>query len=112
MTIDDTIRGFKEIVEGKHDDMPEQAFYLVGTIDEAIAKAKTLKQARKDQWPISDHGVTDQARSCKSSRPTVARQREVDEVEMPGFDGYFGVLPGHTPLLARAAHRASVVPAG
>ncbi len=44
VTIDETIKGFKEIAEGKHDGMPEQAFYLVGTIDEAIAKAKTLKQ--------------------------------------------------------------------
>ena len=44
VTIDETIRGFKEIAEGKHDGLPEQAFYLVGTIDEAIAKAKTLKQ--------------------------------------------------------------------
>ena len=44
VTIDETIRGFKEIAEGKHDGVPEQAFYLVGTIDEAIAKAKTLKQ--------------------------------------------------------------------
>ena len=40
--ISETIRGFKEILEGKHDDLPEQAFYLVGTIDDAIAKAKTL----------------------------------------------------------------------
>ncbi|MDN5292871.1 MAG: F-type H+/Na+-transporting ATPase subunit beta [Eubacteriales bacterium] len=39
----ETIRGFKEIVEGKHDDLPEQAFYMVGTIDEAVAKAKELR---------------------------------------------------------------------
>jgi F-type H+-transporting ATPase subunit beta len=38
----DTIRAFKEIMEGKHDDMPENAFYMVGTIEEAIEKAKTL----------------------------------------------------------------------
>ncbi|AJF07688.1 F0F1 ATP synthase subunit beta [Geoalkalibacter subterraneus] len=38
----DTIRGFQEIVEGKHDNLPEQAFYLVGTIEEAIEKAKKL----------------------------------------------------------------------
>jgi len=38
----DTIRGFKEIVEGKHDDLPEQAFYMVGGIDEAVEKAKKL----------------------------------------------------------------------
>lgn len=39
----DTIRGFKEVVEGKHDDLPEQAFYLVGGIEEAIEKAERLK---------------------------------------------------------------------
>ncbi len=39
---EDTIQGFKEILEGKHDDLPEQAFYLVGTIDEAIEKGKQL----------------------------------------------------------------------
>jgi F-type H+/Na+-transporting ATPase subunit beta len=40
--ISETIRAFREILEGKHDSLPEQAFYLVGTIDDAIAKAKTL----------------------------------------------------------------------
>jgi F-type H+-transporting ATPase subunit beta len=40
--IEDTIRGFREICEGKHDDLPEQAFYLVGTIEDAIEKANTL----------------------------------------------------------------------
>lgn len=39
----ETIRGFKEILEGKHDDLPEGAFYMVGTIDDAVAKAETLK---------------------------------------------------------------------
>jgi F-type H+-transporting ATPase subunit beta len=38
----DTIRGFKEIVDGKHDDIPEQAFYMVGTIEQAIEKAKKM----------------------------------------------------------------------
>ena len=41
--LEDTIRGFKEIIEGKHDDLPEQAFYMVGTIEDAIEKAKTLQ---------------------------------------------------------------------
>ena len=40
--IEDTIRGFREIVEGKHDELPEQAFYLQGTIEDVIEKAKTL----------------------------------------------------------------------
>lgn len=39
----DTIRGFKEIIEGKHDDLPEQAFLMVGTIEEAVAKGKALE---------------------------------------------------------------------
>ncbi|TAJ88917.1 F0F1 ATP synthase subunit beta [bacterium] len=38
----DTIRGFKEIVDGKHDDIPEQAFYMVGTIEQVMEKAKKL----------------------------------------------------------------------
>ncbi len=43
--IAETIRGFKELVEGKHDALPEQAFYMVGTIDEAVEKAKQLQKA-------------------------------------------------------------------
>ncbi len=41
--ISETIRGFKEILAGKHDDLPEMAFLMVGTIDEAVEKARTLK---------------------------------------------------------------------
>ncbi len=40
--LEETVRGFKEIIEGKHDNIPEQAFYMVGTIEEALEKAKTL----------------------------------------------------------------------
>ncbi|MBO6836645.1 MAG: F0F1 ATP synthase subunit beta [Alphaproteobacteria bacterium] len=40
--LDDTIKGFEEIVEGKHDDLPEAAFYMVGSIEEAIEKAKKM----------------------------------------------------------------------
>jgi F-type H+-transporting ATPase subunit beta len=39
----ETIRGFKEILSGKHDDLPETAFFMVGTIDEAVEKARTIK---------------------------------------------------------------------
>ncbi|AKI98201.1 ATP F0F1 synthase subunit beta [Kosmotoga pacifica] len=44
--IKETVRGFKEILEGRHDDLPEQAFMMVGTIDEAVEKAKTLAGGR------------------------------------------------------------------
>jgi len=40
--IEDTIRGFKEIIDGKHDDLPEGAFYMVGGIEEAVSKAKEM----------------------------------------------------------------------
>jgi F-type H+-transporting ATPase subunit beta len=40
--LSDTIRGFKEIIEGKHDELPEQAFYMVGTIEDALARAQKM----------------------------------------------------------------------
>ncbi|MCV3333683.1 F0F1 ATP synthase subunit beta [Campylobacter lari] len=49
ISLEDTIAGFKGILEGKYDDLPENAFYMVGNIDEVIAKAETLKEvSRKD----------------------------------------------------------------
>ena len=41
----ETLRGFREILEGKHDDLPEQAFLMVGTIDDAVAKAEAMKKS-------------------------------------------------------------------
>ncbi len=43
--IEETVRGFREILEGQHDDLPEQAFYMVGTIDEAVEKGYALRHA-------------------------------------------------------------------
>ena len=42
--LEDTIKGFKGIVEGKYDDLPEQAFFMVGTIEEAEEKAKKMSE--------------------------------------------------------------------
>ena len=42
VTLEESIRGFKEILDGAHDDLPEQAFYLVGTIDEVKEKADKM----------------------------------------------------------------------
>ncbi|MEW6435471.1 MAG: F0F1 ATP synthase subunit beta [Myxococcota bacterium] len=44
VSVAETVRGFKELVEGKHDELPEQAFYMVGGIDEVLEKAKKLAQ--------------------------------------------------------------------
>ena len=55
--LEDTIKGFREIIEGKHDDLPEQAFYMVGTIEEAVEKGRKLQgqeapeQAAKEEPP-------------------------------------------------------------
>ena len=47
--LDDTIRSFKEVVEGHHDELPEQAFYLVGNIDEAVEKARGLSGEEEEE---------------------------------------------------------------
>ncbi|MCX5833028.1 MAG: F0F1 ATP synthase subunit beta [Deltaproteobacteria bacterium] len=44
VSVKDTVRGFKEILDGKHDDLPEQAFYMVGGIEEAVEKARRLSE--------------------------------------------------------------------
>ena len=44
VSVADTVRGFKEILDGKHDDLPEQAFWMVGGIEEAVEKAKKISQ--------------------------------------------------------------------
>ncbi|HSH01080.1 MAG TPA: F0F1 ATP synthase subunit beta [Anaerolineae bacterium] len=41
--INETVRGFREILDGKYDDLPEQAFYMIGTIDQAVEKAEKLR---------------------------------------------------------------------
>ena len=42
--LEDSIKGFKEIIEGKHDNLPEQAFYMVGTIEDVIQKAQEMAE--------------------------------------------------------------------
>ena len=51
--LEDTIRGFQEIIEGKHDDLPEQAFYMVGPIEGAVERGKQLA-ARLGAMPMAD----------------------------------------------------------
>ena len=82
--IADTVKGFKEIVDGKHDDLPEQAFYMVGTIEEAVEKAAAMKASSSSM-----------ALPTKLTLEIVTPDRalvreEVDEVQLPGSEGYFG----------------------
>ena len=50
--LEDTIKGFQAILEGKHDDLPEQAFYMVGTIEQAVAKARG--EQGEDEQPAEE----------------------------------------------------------
>ena len=87
----DTIRGFREIAEGKHDDIPEQAFYMQGTIEEVLEKAEASEEGVKhgrDYW--------------NSEIATPERQlvrEQVTDVQMPGQ----GRLPGDSARPRRAA---------
>jgi F-type H+-transporting ATPase subunit beta len=47
VTVEETVKGFKEIIEGKHDDLPEAAFYMVGGIEEAQEKAEKIAAASR-----------------------------------------------------------------
>ena len=45
MKLEDTVKGFREVAEGKHDDLPEQAFFMQGSIEEVLERAEELKKA-------------------------------------------------------------------
>jgi F-type H+-transporting ATPase subunit beta len=45
VAIEETVRGYRQILDGEHDDLPEEAFYMVGTIDEAVDKAREMSTA-------------------------------------------------------------------
>jgi F-type H+-transporting ATPase subunit beta len=57
--LEDTIKGFQEILEGKHDDLPEQAFYMVGTIDQAVAKGRGDEVEEQQQEPAETEAETE-----------------------------------------------------
>src|ERR1041385_2237052 len=52
--LEDTIKGFREILDGKHDDLPEQAFYMVGTIEKAVDKGRRLPGEEPEQAPEAE----------------------------------------------------------
>ncbi len=61
--LEDTIRGFQEIIEGKHDDLPEQAFYMVGPIEGAVEKGKRLAgEEKQEEEPEEDSELPEDAR--------------------------------------------------
>src|SRR5256884_3011386 len=65
--LEDTIKGFQEIIEGKHDELPEQAFYMVGPIEQAVEKARTL--AGEEEAPEAE---TEQPEDAREPEPAAA----------------------------------------
>jgi F-type H+/Na+-transporting ATPase subunit beta len=65
--VDDTIRGFAEILSGKHDDLPEQAFYMVGTIEEAVEQARGMSGEEEREEEVAPE---------EEAEPAQERERE------------------------------------
>ena len=97
--VKETVRGFKEILEGKYDDLPEQAFYMVGTIDEVVEQARKLTVTdemaeKKEEKPVAEGETVKGAKKPvveggKEEKTTqLAAQGEVKkEAEMVGAKG-------------------------
>jgi F-type H+-transporting ATPase subunit beta len=73
--LDETIRSFKEVVEGKHDELPEQAFYLVGNIDEAVEKARGLSGEEAEE----DEDSGEESPQAEASSEDSAEEAEEEE---------------------------------
>jgi hypothetical protein len=69
--IEDTIKGFQEIIDGKHDELPEQAFYMVGTIEMAADKGRRLA-GEEEQAPEGEEAPEDTAVAEREAEPEPA----------------------------------------
>ena len=99
----DTIKGFKGLVEGKYDHLPEAAFYMVGTIEEAVEKAQRLAGAgAPDRVAQARSRDRDGHLSCSSSsRPSGCCSRATSRMSScPAPEGEFTVLKDHAPLMS------------
>ena len=101
--LEDTVKGFREIVEGKHDELPEQAFYMVGTIEEAIEAAQgsvTVPEADEEPERRGDRG----GRS-RTGRRVVGRGRRAQDVRGLARDAGGHGVRGHRGDARRARRR-------
>ncbi|HMB19131.1 MAG TPA: hypothetical protein VKO41_07450, partial [Gaiellaceae bacterium] len=63
--LEDTIKGFQEILGGKHDDLPEQAFYMVGTIEKAVEKGRQLAGEEEPEAKPEEPAAEEEAREAE-----------------------------------------------
>jgi F-type H+-transporting ATPase subunit beta len=73
--LEDTIKGFSEILDGKHDDLPEQAFYMVGTIEQAVEKAKGIGGRREEAEEKAEPEAEAQEEDAREPEPAGAAAR-------------------------------------
>src|ERR671920_1516193 len=83
--LDETIRSFKEVVEGKHDELPEQAFYLVGGIDEAVEKAR--KSSGEEESEGEESGEEDSEEEAGGVEARSEASEEDSQNEESGDEG-------------------------
>ena len=112
--LEDTIKGFQEIIDGKHDDLPEGAFFLVGTIDEAVERGREM--AGEPRWPIGEPSRAMSETSTKTFDLSVvtpegaAFEGEANMIVVPGAAGEIGVLARHAPARGDAEGRRDADP--
>lgn len=92
----ETIQGFNIILNGELDELPEQTFYLVGNIDEAIAKASSMNESIKPQF---FHTFFMSLQVCVLTPDCIFKKEEAEELILPTSTGQIGVLNGHAPLI-------------
>ena len=95
--LEDTIASFRAIIDGEHDDLPESAFYMVGTIEDAVEKARRGRGRRRvAPWPsrIPKFDV------ALVTPDGAAFDGEAEMIIVPGAAGEIGVLARHAPLVA------------
>ena len=85
--LDDTIRSFKEVVEGKHDELPEQAFYLVGNIDEAIEKARGMSGEEEEEGEEGEPEDQPEAEDESGEEPGAEGSGEEDRSDDEAEEG-------------------------
>ena len=93
--VEDTVRSFKAVVDGEYDHLPESAFYMVGGIEEAVAKAEKMAHGRV-MADLHFELVTPEK---------LVRSEDVYMVVVPGTEGEFGVMAGHAPFMTDAQGR-------
>ena len=72
MKLEDTIEGFRQILDGKHDDLPEQAFYMVGTIDQAVQKGRELSGEEEAAAPQASEDEEEAREEAEPAEPVPA----------------------------------------